>query len=115
MVASAILNAVVCWGYESMERDRKRLTKLVRRASSVLDCPLKTIEEVGERRMLTKLTSIMENTSHPLHQTAGALCNTFNSRLLHPQCKMECDGRSFLRTAVRLFNINTISSTVMPV
>ena len=72
VLASAIFYAVVCWGCGSSERDRKRLNELVKRADSVLDCPLDSSEEVGERRMLAKLTSIMDNPSHPL-QTAGAL------------------------------------------
>ncbi|KAK3542872.1 hypothetical protein QTP70_006148 [Hemibagrus guttatus] len=65
VVASAILCAIVCWVGGSTERDRKRLNKLVRRASSVLGCPLDLVEEVGERRMLAKLRIIMNNTSHP--------------------------------------------------
>lgn len=32
------------------------------RRSSVLDCPLDSIEEVGERRILVKMSSIMDNT-----------------------------------------------------
>ena len=66
VVVSAVFYAVVCWGCGSSERDRTRLNKLVKRAGSVLDCPLDSIEEVGERRMLSNLTSIMDNPSHPL-------------------------------------------------
>ena len=89
VVASAIHYAVVCWGAGSTDRDRKRLNKLVRRASSVLGCPLPSVEEVGERRMLAKLTSIRDNTSHPLHQTVEALSSSFSGRLRHPQCRKE--------------------------
>ncbi|TKS64909.1 RNA-directed DNA polymerase from mobile element jockey [Collichthys lucidus] len=39
VVASAILYAVVCWRGSSTDRDRSRLNRLIRRASSVLDCP----------------------------------------------------------------------------
>ncbi|TWW64117.1 hypothetical protein D4764_03G0011250 [Takifugu flavidus] len=46
MVASVIFYAVVCWSCGSSERDRKRLNKLVRRAGSVLDCSLDSIDEV---------------------------------------------------------------------
>ncbi|TWW77998.1 putative RNA-directed DNA polymerase from transposon BS [Takifugu flavidus] len=46
VVASVIFYAVVCWSCGSSERDRKRLNKLVRRAGSVLDCSLDSIEEV---------------------------------------------------------------------
>ena len=106
VVASVIFYAVVCWGCGSSERDRKRLNRLVRRAGSVLDCPLDSIEEVGERRMLAKLTSIMDNPSHPLHETVGALSSSFSSRLIHPRCKKERYRRSFIPTAVRLHNIH---------
>ena len=107
VVASAIFYAVVCWRGGSTDRDRNRLNKLIRRASSVLDCPLDSIEEVGERRMLAKLTSIMDNTSHPLHETVRSLSSSFSSRLLHPQCKKERYRRSFIPSAVRLFNSTT--------
>ena len=41
--------------------------------SFVLDCPLNSTEEVGERRMLAKLNSIIDNPSPPLHDTVGPL------------------------------------------
>ncbi len=53
VVASVIFYAVVSWGAGSSERDRKRLNKLVKRTSSILECPLDPIEEMGERRMLS--------------------------------------------------------------
>ncbi|XP_054866081.1 uncharacterized protein LOC129348770 [Amphiprion ocellaris] len=106
VVASAIFYAVVCWGAGSTERDRKRLNRLVRRAGSVLDCSLDSIEEVGERRMLSKLTSIMDNPSHPLHDTVGSLSSSFSSRLRHPPCKKERYRRSFIPSAIRLYNIS---------
>ncbi|TWW80679.1 putative RNA-directed DNA polymerase from transposon BS [Takifugu flavidus] len=106
VVASVIFYAVVCWSCGSSERDRKRLNKLVRRAGSVLDLSLDSIDGVGERRMLAKLTSIMDTPSHPLHETVGALSCSFSSRLLHPWCKRERYRRSFIPTAVRLFNMH---------
>uniref|UniRef100_A0AAV2KD83 Uncharacterized protein n=1 Tax=Knipowitschia caucasica TaxID=637954 RepID=A0AAV2KD83_KNICA len=64
MVASAIYYGAVCWAPGSTERDRSRLNKLVRRASSTLGCSLDSVEEVRDRRVLAKATSIMNNTSH---------------------------------------------------
>ncbi|KAK3574278.1 hypothetical protein QTP86_004369 [Hemibagrus guttatus] len=57
VVSSAILCAIVCWVGGSTERDRKRLNKLVGRASSVLGCPLDLVEEVGKGR---ELADVME-------------------------------------------------------
>ncbi|XP_051808801.1 HIG1 domain family member 1A, mitochondrial isoform X1 [Acanthochromis polyacanthus] len=104
VVASAFLYAVVCWAPGSTERDMKRLNKLTKRASSVLGCPLDSVMDVGERRMLTKLSSIMDNSSHPLHRTVVELSSSFSMRLRHPQCKKERYRRSFIPTAIRLYN-----------
>lgn len=52
-----------------MERDRKRLNRLVKRASSVLASAQGLIEEMGEKRMLAKPMSMMGNTRPPLHET----------------------------------------------
>ncbi|KAI3357080.1 hypothetical protein L3Q82_015546, partial [Scortum barcoo] len=71
------------------ERDKKRLNRLIKRASSVCGCPLDSIEVMGERRALAKLSTIMDNTSHPLHQTVGALSSSFSNRLRHPRCRKE--------------------------
>ncbi|KAI3373301.1 hypothetical protein L3Q82_006606 [Scortum barcoo] len=72
VVASVVSYAVVCWGGGCSEREKKRLNRLIKRASSVCGCPLDSIEVMGERRALAKLSTIMDNTSHPLHQTVGA-------------------------------------------
>ena len=104
VVASALLYAVVCWAPGSTERDRKRLNKLVRMATPAPGCALNSVEEVTERRMLSKLTSIMNNTFHPLHQTVEELSSSFSERLLHPVCKKERYCRSFIPGATRLYN-----------
>ena len=78
--------AGVCWGGSSTDRDRKRLNKLVRSLSSVLDQPLDFIEVVGERRMLAELTSIVDSSSHRLHPTVEALSSSVSGRLRHPLC-----------------------------
>lgn len=84
-------------GESSTDRDRKKLNNLVKRADSVLDCRLDSIEEVVDRRMLTFIKS---NSSHPLHHTVEALGSTFSTRLRHYQCRKECYHRSFLPTAI---------------
>ncbi|TWW59246.1 hypothetical protein D4764_06G0007760, partial [Takifugu flavidus] len=71
------------------DRDRKRMDRLVRRASSVLGCPLDSVEVVGNGRMMAKLSSMLNNTSHPLQDTLTALGSSFSERLLHPCCVKE--------------------------
>ena len=104
VVASALFYAVVCWGGGCTDRDRNRIDKLVRRSGSVLGCSLESVVVVGERRMLAKLTSIMDNPHHPLHETVSAMSSSFSQRLKHPRCRKERFRRSFIPTEVRLYN-----------
>ncbi|TWW68206.1 hypothetical protein D4764_19G0000040 [Takifugu flavidus] len=86
VVGSAIFYGIVCWSSSITDRDRKRMDRLVRRASSVLGCPLDSVEVVGNGRMIAKLSSMLNNTSHPLQDTLAALGSSFSERLLHPRC-----------------------------
>lgn len=69
--------------------ERKRLNKLVKKTGSVLDCSLDPVEVVGDRRMTVKLSSIMDNVSHPLHETVSALESSISNWLLHTRCTKE--------------------------
>ena len=84
VVASAIFYGVVCWSSSISAAEGKRLDKLVRKASSVLGCPLDSVQVVGERRMMAKLTSLLDNDSYPMQDTVTALSSSFSDRLLHP-------------------------------
>lgn len=96
VVASAIFYGVVCWGSSITAADRKRLDKLIKKASSVLGCPLDQVEEVGKKRLTAKLSSMMDRVSHPLQHTLTALKSSFSDRMRHPKCVKESFSRSFL-------------------
>ncbi|KAL1276344.1 hypothetical protein QQF64_035967 [Cirrhinus molitorella] len=104
VVASAILYGVVCWSSSITERERKKLDKVIKRSSFVLGCRLDSVREVGARRVLKKLTSMLDHDSHPLRDILLVLESSFSRRLLHPQCVKERFRRSFLPAAVRLYN-----------
>ncbi|KAI4890982.1 hypothetical protein NFI96_009124 [Prochilodus magdalenae] len=95
VVASAIFYGVVCWGSSISTAERKRLDKLLKRAGSVLGSPLDPVQVVA---------SMLENDSHPMHETLAALGSSFSDRLLHPKCVKERYRRFFLPAAVRLYN-----------
>ncbi|TWW81164.1 hypothetical protein D4764_01G0009790 [Takifugu flavidus] len=82
VVGSAIFYGIVCWSSSITDRDRRRMDRLVRRASSVLGCPLDSVEV----------------------DTLTALGSSFRERLLHPRCVKERYRTSFLPAAVRLHN-----------
>ena len=74
LVASAIFYGVVCWSSSISAADRRRLDKLIKKASCILGCPLDSVQVVGESRMMLLLsdctTSTAPNRSH------SVLCNT---------------------------------------
>lgn len=68
----------------------------MKRSSYVLDSPLDSIEKVGERGMLAKLMSVMDNNIQPLHETVEALRRSYSSKSLQPHCRTERYRRSFI-------------------
>lgn len=104
VVASALLYAVACWGSRLRVSDTNRLNKLIRKASDVVGLKLESFTTVLERRMLFKLRSILDNSSHPLHNTLVSLRSTISDRLLHPQCTTERHRKSFLPVAIKIYN-----------
>ena len=100
-VASALFHAVDCWGCGFTERDRKRLNKLVGRDGSEHWSLLRW------RRMLDKMASIMSNSSDPLRETGAGQSISFRKRF-HPTCKKERFRRSFIPSALRLYNTSVM-------
>ena len=103
-VSSIIFYAVVCWDSRLKAADPNRLNKLVWKAGSVLGVEHESSVEVSEKRMLRKLLSTMDNTSHPLHTTLEYYRSTFSSRLRPPRSTTERHRRSFLPVAIKLYN-----------
>ncbi|KAI4898937.1 hypothetical protein NFI96_007064 [Prochilodus magdalenae] len=104
VVASAIFYSVVCWGNSINKTAINKLNKLVKKAGSVIGLKLDTLEVVAEKRTLNKLLAVMDNASHPLHCAVGKQRSTFSGRLRQLRCAKECRFRSFLPTAIRLYN-----------
>lgn len=104
VVSSAILFALVCWGSRLKVADSNRLNKVIRKAGDVIGVKLDSLESVMERRMLEKLQSILENTTHPLHQFLVQHRSTRTGRLRLPTSKTKRHRRSFLPVAIKLFN-----------
>lgn len=106
VVASVIFFAVVCWGQGIKAADANRLDKLIKKAASVIGIGmgLDTVTIITERRILTKLRKIMANKSHPLNATLVKQKSVFSCRLTLPSCSTERFRKTFIPTAIRMFN-----------
>lgn len=61
---------MVYWGTEGgggYRKDKLRLDKLIRWASSAVGMKLDSLEMVAEKRTMGKLRDIMDDVSYPLH------------------------------------------------
>ncbi|KAI4903258.1 hypothetical protein NFI96_009778 [Prochilodus magdalenae] len=86
VVTGAVFFAAVCWEGSIKGPNAKKLNKLTRKAGSVLGCPLDGFEQMVKRRSLNKLTPILHNTSHPLHDLLVRQRSTFSNRLVQLRC-----------------------------
>lgn len=67
VVTSAVLYAVVCWGSIQRVADNNRFNKLIHKASNIVGVELDSLRDFSERSTLSKLQSILDKVSHPLH------------------------------------------------
>lgn len=74
------------------------------RVRNVVGEDLETLTTVAERRMLSRLQSILDNVSYPLYDTLAQLKSTFSGRLLSPRCTTESLRKSFLPVVIKLYN-----------
>jgi len=80
VIASSLFYAVVCRGAGIKAGDPKRLNKLIKKASFVIGVDLDMFEVDTERRILSKLLTITNNTSHPLHDMLAEMRCTLSNR-----------------------------------
>lgn len=59
VVMSAIFYDVVCWNSSLSTAERKRLEKLIMKASAAFGCPLDPVQVEGNRRTLVKITPLL--------------------------------------------------------
>ena len=87
-----------------MDKDAKRLNKLVKRAGSVLGAGLDPLETVMERSTRNKMRAIMDNASHPLHQTFDDQKSDRKDMFRSFPSRNDRLKFTFVPTAIRLFN-----------
>ena len=62
------------------------------------------LSAVVEQRMRMKLYSVLVNNKHPLHNILAGQRSSCSERLISLHCRTERFRRSFVPTAIRLFN-----------
>lgn len=72
------------------------LVEVIRKSSSVPGCAPESARELADRRVVAKLTSMLDLQSQPLQDALSALEKCFSDRLIHPHCVRSLQVFSFL-------------------
>ena len=84
--------------------DANRLNKLIGKAIDVVGIECDSLAVVSERKILTKLQTILNSVSHPLRDVLVRHRSTFSERLIPPKFMTEHHRKSFLPVAINLYN-----------
>ncbi|KAI3361701.1 hypothetical protein L3Q82_002059 [Scortum barcoo] len=104
VVASAIFYGIVCWASSITDRRQEENGQTGEEGQLCPGMPPGLSGGGGKQgRMMAKLSSLLNNTSHPLQDTLTALGSSFSERLLHPRCVKE---------RLRLGSLPSLSSSV---
>ena len=106
IVASVLFFSVAAWGGGLRKVDKNKMNKIVKKANSVVGGGLENLEVVAERRMSSKLTSILDNPSHPLFHELSRRRSVFSQRLTLPHIMTDRFGGSFVPAAIKTYNKN---------
>ena len=79
VVASALFFAVAYWEEGSRTADRNRVDNIIKKASSVKNSKVDTVQQVAKDRMLSKMRTILRNPFYPLNALGVIKKSTFIS------------------------------------
>lgn len=82
--------------------------KLIKKAGCALGTFSGALELVVERWMLHESFNIRDNTTHPLHNLLDRQQSVSSQRLLQLRCNKDRYRRSFLLTAVAIYNDSSV-------
>ena len=100
-IESIFTFCLTVWGGNCLIKDKKRIDKIIKRATKCTNS-LKVIQELVSSYTLNKLQSILKDTSHPLSQKI--ITSNRSHRLISVRTKSERHRKSFVPSAIRLYN-----------
>ena len=106
MICSVLTFGSTVWGGNITDFDKKRLGRIIQKASYLIGIPQESLKDMVERKVFKKLTNIFNDESHPLRQEFDSLIIARSGRLRLPKVNTERYLKSFVPNAVKIFNSN---------
>ena len=103
-MCSIIMFGFVCSGGNISKLDRRRLEKIVKKASHVVGKPLDSFKTLHEKRLYRKLMQILNGPTYPLRHYFDSRRSNRSGRVLLPRKNTNRYKASFLPSALSVFN-----------
>ena len=103
-IESVLTSCISLWFWSCNEHDRKAVQRVVRTAEKITGTSLPSIQDVAERRCLSRAQNIAKDPTHPHHELFSLLPS--GRRFRSALCRTERFFNSFLPNTIRLSNSN---------
>ena len=103
-VESIVTFNSLCFCGSLKEHDRPRLSRIMKTASKLIGAPVIDIQSHFEAKAVKQLRAIFADPSNPLNDELMAQTRDSSDRLLSVRARTNRFLKSFLPTAIRLFN-----------
>ena len=109
--ASVWRYCLVCWGGNVSQGGRDKITRIVNQAGIMIGEPQQNLEDVYAVLLVAKLTNVMDDASHPLHDRLAGQLIFRSGRIRLPSAATDRYLSSFVPQAIRIHNANVQRGT----
>ena len=112
VVASVWRYCLLCWGGNVSQGGRDKITRIVNQAGRMIGEPRQNLEDVYADLLITKLTNVMDDASHPLHDLLAGQLISRSGRMRLPSVVTGRYFSSFVPQAIRIHIANFQRGTI---
>ena len=104
----------LCWSGNVSQEGRDKITRIVNQAGKMIDELQQNLEDVYADLLITKLTDVIDDTSHPLHDRLTGQLISKSGRMHLPSAVSGQYLSSFVPQAIKIHNKTFHSSQSRP-
>ena len=112
VIASVWRYCLLCWGGNVSQGGRDKINRIVNQAGRMICEPRQNLEDAYADLLITKLTNVMDDASHPLHDRLAGQLISRSGRMRLPSAVTGRYLSSFVPQAIRIHNANFQRGTI---
>ena len=112
VIGSVWRYCLLCWGGNISQGGRDKITRIANQAGRMIGEPRQNLEDAYADLLITKLTNVMDDASHPLHDRLAGQLISRSGRMRLPSAVTGRYLSSFVPQAIRIHNANFQRGTI---